>query len=89
MCTISGPGLGVLTERLVRRGASVLAIEKDDTFAKNLSDAFAHVSPYLQQKLVQSYLSSLTMSMMVVCDGLTGSKPSCRCLLLLSYTMTS
>ena len=64
MCTKSGPGLGVLTERLVRKGASVLAIEKDDTFARHLKDAFAHVSPNLQQELVQSHLPSLTMSIM-------------------------
>ena len=71
----------MLTERLVRKEANVLAIEKDDTFAKHLEDTFAQVNPHLQQQLVQSYSPPLTMSMLAMCDGLTGSKPSCRCLL--------
>ena len=61
----------MLTERLVREGANVLAIEKDDAFAKHLEDTFAHVNTHLQQQLVQSYFLSLTMSMMAMCHGLT------------------
>ncbi len=38
-----GPGLGTLTDRLVKTGAKVLAIEKDDLFAKHLERKFAEV----------------------------------------------
>ena len=38
-----GPGLGTLTGRLVNDGARVLAIEKDDVFAKHLEQKFALV----------------------------------------------
>ena len=38
-----GPGLGILTERLVRLGANVLAIEKDDLFVKHLQQKFGEV----------------------------------------------
>ncbi len=38
-----GPGLGTLTVRLVKDGARVLAIEKDDVFAKHLEQKFALV----------------------------------------------
>lgn len=35
-----GPGLGILTEALLRRGADVTAIELDDTLAPRLEDHF-------------------------------------------------
>ncbi|CAL5221245.1 g3400 [Coccomyxa viridis] len=38
-----GPGLGTLTDRLVKLGATVLAIEKDDLFAKHLEKKFLEV----------------------------------------------
>ena len=38
-----GPGLGTLTDRLVKVGATVLAIEKDDLFVKHLEVKFAEV----------------------------------------------
>lgn len=38
-----GPGLGTLTERLVKLGATVLAVEKDDLFFKHLKQKFAEV----------------------------------------------
>ena len=38
-----GPGLGTLTDRLVKVGATVLAIEKDDLFYKHLEQKFAEV----------------------------------------------
>lgn len=38
-----GPGLGVLTECLIEKGANVLAIEKDDVFAGHIKQKFAEV----------------------------------------------
>ena len=37
-----GPGLGVLTEELLRRGCHVTAIEKDHLLASRLADALGH-----------------------------------------------
>ena len=39
-----GPGLGVLTEEMLRRGAAVLAIEKDPVLAARLAAALDHPS---------------------------------------------
>ncbi|HYH12547.1 MAG TPA: rRNA adenine dimethyltransferase family protein, partial [Thermomicrobiales bacterium] len=41
-----GPGLGILTEELLARGASVTAIELDDTLAPRLSEHFRRESQF-------------------------------------------
>ena len=46
-----GPGTGTLTKKLLSRGAKVIAIEKDQALAKNLSINMTGATSHISQKL--------------------------------------